>query len=229
MSKKKLLSLAIVVIMVAILSFSTLAWFNDSDSVTNEFFVADSDDASADDIFSVDVYEEVDENGDGVIDETEKEQTGLTFEDVVPGAVLPKAPVVKNTGKYDQWVKLTITFGSTKAWNALVDGQVAGPIDLLTKAADFDANWKGESFEVAGQTYVYTYYLQKALKSGETVDVFTEVNIPASLEQSDFFGIKDEAITLDVKAEAVQIELGSSAKEAFEAYIASQTPVTPNP
>ena len=58
MSKKKVLSLALVVIMIAILSFSTLAWFNDTDSVKNEFHIATSDDASdADDIFSVDLWE----------------------------------------------------------------------------------------------------------------------------------------------------------------------------
>ena len=71
MSKKKLLSLAVVVIMIAILSFSTLAWFNDSDSVSNKFYVADSEDTSPDDIFSVDVYEEVDTDGDGTADTTE--------------------------------------------------------------------------------------------------------------------------------------------------------------
>lgn len=216
MSKKKIVSLALIVIMIAILSFSTLAWFNDSDSVSNQFYVADSDDTSPDDIFSVDVYEEVDTDGDGTPDA--KEEEGLEFKDVVPGQVLPKAPVVANTGKYDQWVMLTVTFGSTKAWNTLVDGTVTGPIDLLTKAADFDTNWKGVSFEVVGDTYVYTYYLKNPLKSGETVDVFTEVNIPTSLEQADFFAIKDEAITLDVKAVAIQLELGATVEEAFTVY-----------
>lgn len=216
MSKKKLFSVAVVVIMVAILSFSTLAWFNDSDSVTNQFYVADSDDTSPDDIFSVDVYEEVDTDGDG--DPDYKEDGGLEFENVVPGQILPKAPVVENTGRYAQWVKLTITFSSTRAWNALVDGTVEGPIDLLTKAGDFYDNWKGVSFEVVGDTYVYTYYLKTALQPGQTVDVFTAVNIPTTLEQEDFFGIKDEVITLDVKAEAIQIELGSTVEEAFAAY-----------
>ena len=37
MSKKKLLSLAVVAIMIAILSFSSLAWFTDNDSATNDF------------------------------------------------------------------------------------------------------------------------------------------------------------------------------------------------
>ena len=216
MSKKKLLSLALVVIMIAILSFSTLAWFNDSDSVSNKFYVADSEDTSPDDIFSVDVYEEVDTNGDGTPDT--KEDAGLEFEDVVPGQTLPKAPVVENTGKYAQWVKLTISFSSTKAWNALVDGTVAGPIELLTKAADFDTNWKGVSFEAVNGTYVYTYYLKTALQPGETVDVFTAVNIPTTLEQADFFGIKDEEIKLDVKAEAIQLELGATVEEAFAAF-----------
>ena len=216
MTKKRLLVIAAVVSMIAILSFSTLAWFNDADSVTNEFFVADSEDTSADDIFSVDVYEEVDTDNDGTPDD--KEDVGLKFEDVVPGQKLPKAPVVENTGRYAQWVKLTITFGSTTAWNALVDGTVAGPIDLLTRADDFDANWQGVSFATVGDTYVYTYYLKAALQPGETVDVFTAVNIPTSLDQDDFFAIKDESITLDVKAEAIQLELGASVAEAFAAY-----------
>ncbi len=222
MSKKKIVSLALIVIMIAILSFSTLAWFNDTDAVSNKFYVADSTDTSPDDIFSVDVYEEVDTDGDGVADE--KEDSGLEFKDVVPGQVLPKAPVVENTGKYAQWVKLTITFGSTKAWNALVDGTVEGPINLLTRAADFDENWKGVSFEVVGDTYVYTYYLKTALNPEETVDVFTAVNIPTSLEQADFFAIKDEKITLDVQAEAIQLELGATAEEAFATYLAASNP-----
>ena len=69
MSKKKLLSLSLVVIMVAILSFGTLAWFNDADSVTNEFYVADSDGDGMPD-FTIDVKEQkVDENGNPVVDD----------------------------------------------------------------------------------------------------------------------------------------------------------------
>jgi len=221
-SKKRLLSLALVVIMLAILSFGTLAWFNDSDSVTNQFYVADSDDTSPDDIFSVDVYEEVDSDGDGVPDR--KEETGLKFENVVPGQVLAKAPVVENTGRYAQWVKLTVTFSSTAAWNALVDGTVEGPINLLTLASDFHDNWKGVSFEVVGDTYVYTYHLKTALQPGDAVNVFTAVNIPSSLEQSDFFNIQDEEINLKVKAEAIQLELGATVEEAFSAYEGTVNP-----
>ena len=216
MNKKKLISVALVVIMIAILSFSTLAWFNDSDSVVNQFYVADSTDTSPDDIFSVDVYEEEDTDGDGVPDS--KEDAGLVFEDVVPGQVLPKAPVVENTGKYDQWVKLTITFSSVTAWDVLADGAAGGPIDLLTLAADFDTNWKEAApVENVNGTYVYTFYLKNPLAAGTSVDVFTEVNIPTTLDQTDFFSIKDETITLDIKAEAIQLELGDTVEAAFAA------------
>ena len=57
MSKKKILSLALVLILVASISFGTLAWFSDADEVTNDFLVAGSEDKDPDEIFSVDVWE----------------------------------------------------------------------------------------------------------------------------------------------------------------------------
>ena len=72
MNKKKIISLALVISLIAILSFSSLAWFNDADEVTNEFRIASSEDPSdPDDIFSVDVWEpdtNPDRNGDGQVD-----------------------------------------------------------------------------------------------------------------------------------------------------------------
>ena len=56
MTKKKLFTLAIAVCMIAILSFSSLAWFSDDDTVTNKFQLATSTE-DKDDIFSVDVLE----------------------------------------------------------------------------------------------------------------------------------------------------------------------------
>lgn len=68
-NKKKVFVAALAVCLVAILSFSTLAWFNDSDSVTNNFYVG-GDGTDADKIFNLDVYEQVDEDKDGVADAT---------------------------------------------------------------------------------------------------------------------------------------------------------------
>ena len=40
LSKKKVFALALAVCLIATLSFGSLAWFTDNDSVTNEFKVA---------------------------------------------------------------------------------------------------------------------------------------------------------------------------------------------
>ena len=42
MNKKKVFTLALAVCLIAILSMSTLAWFNDSDTIVNEFMTSDS-------------------------------------------------------------------------------------------------------------------------------------------------------------------------------------------
>lgn len=215
MNKKKLFATAVAVCMIAILSFSTLAWFSDSEEVTNKFEVVTSDDESADDIFSVDVYEDVDTDGDGV---TEKvEEGGATFEDVVPGDALVKAPYVQNTGRYDQWVRLTITFDSAEAWLAISNGVQDGPLALLTFADDFDANWVGERFEAVDGKLVYTYYLKNVLAPDAVVATFTQVNIPNTLTQEDLFGVKGENLQITVLAEAVQVDNvgAASAEEAF--------------
>ena len=57
-TKKKVVVTSIAVCLVAILSMGTLAWFTDSDSATNNFFVTNSD-QGADAIFSIDVKENV--------------------------------------------------------------------------------------------------------------------------------------------------------------------------
>ena len=107
MSKKKLLSLSLVVIMIAILSFSSLAWFNATDSVTNNFYVADSDGNGVPD-FTVDVKESTtDQNGERP--GTPNQGGGFTYDKLLPGDVLSKIVWVENTGDYDQWIRINIT------------------------------------------------------------------------------------------------------------------------
>ena len=96
MTKKKVIALALVVCLIAILSLSSLAWFTDDDSVTNKFQIAGSEDANPDDIFSVDVWEKDDPTSN------EKDQDGITYPDILPGDDLYKEVNVENTGKYPQ-------------------------------------------------------------------------------------------------------------------------------
>lgn len=211
-AKKKLFVVAVAVCLIAILSFTTLAWFSDSESIKNDFIVS-SEDENPDDIFSIDVFEWVE--GEDPDEPIKVDEGGHEFEDVVPGDELHKEPIVKNTGRYDQWVRLTLTFSDLDAWYAIQDGNTAeGPIKMLTKSADWDL-WTLGDFSYDENGYVYVYYLNIVLEPNEEVGTFTHVNIPGGLDQEDMFNIK--SLSLDVKAEAVQVENidADNAKDAF--------------
>ena len=201
MNKKKLLSLALVLIMIAILSFGTLAWFSDADEVTNTFKVAGSDDADPDDIFSVDVWEDVD--GDGKKDVTE----GYDYGNILPGDLLDKEAHVENTGSYDQYIRVTVTISDAEAWiNAL-----GSNFDVTNVFVGFDATkwthiWNNLSEATAmPENIVYVMYYKDILEAGKDITVFTDVQIPTSLTQQQAAAFEG-GFTIDVKADAVQTE-----------------------
>ena len=108
MNKKKLLSLALVVIMIATISFSSLAWFTDKDEATNDFTIGGAGQGEADKIFSVDVKEYVDGKNEPV-DE-------MDFEQVLPGDHHNKEAFITNTGSYDQYIRVVMTISD---WNQI--------------------------------------------------------------------------------------------------------------
>ena len=227
-NKKKVLALSLTLCMLAILSFSTLAWFNASNSVTNKFYVISSEDApeDADDLFSIDVWEHNDKNGDGIIDPVEKMDNGQEFNNILPGVAIDKVPYVENTGSYyDQWVRLTIAFPNKAVWDVL-KGEKAEPIELLNFETSADrTKWSFDKVEATEDGYVYTYYLDAPLEPGQKVGTFTTVTFDSSLTQHDLVRIQNGSaqlpIEINVMAEAVQLELGSSAKAAFAAIEAN--------
>ena len=90
LTKKKVFVSALAICLIAIISMGTLAWFSAQDEVTNKFMIADSDDDTPDEIFSVDVWENT-PDGD-------EDQDGFEYDDILPGDVLKKEPHVENDG-----------------------------------------------------------------------------------------------------------------------------------
>ena len=113
LTKKKVFVSALSVCLIAILSFGTLAWFNATDAVTNSFKIADSNQDGTPD-FSVEVWEneiDGDDNADADGDGDNKiTHNGNTYKHIAPGDVLAKNPTVQNTGDYDQWIRVLVTF-----------------------------------------------------------------------------------------------------------------------
>ena len=212
MNKKKLFVAALAISLVAILSMGSLAWFTASNSVENTFKVADSN-ADADDIFSVDIYEMKDTDGDGAGDK--RTDYGIVYGDnneVVPGADLVKEAFVENTGKYDQYVRVKVTLTDVTKWKAVLGiNSLTEPVDLnqfFSVAADFDSTWYKNDAEIAydaeKDALTYVYYYNGVLKADDdAVSFINGVSIPEEMTREDVVAM-DGSFKLTFVAEAVQ-------------------------
>ncbi len=239
MSKKKVFSLALVVIMIAILSFGTLAWFSDSDSVTNSFNIAGGENQKPDEIFSVDVMEYVvDENGNGATIGYDKDPNytdSFTYENIAPGDLLRKQPQIRNTGSYEQWVRMKVTFDNAEYWVALM--QKYGYTDLTdllymrdktTKLVDAQ-NWTfaPEETIVENDQVTYVFYYNTKLQpiaspaapgaAESNAIFFGYVKIPHQFSQVDMAPFTSGDFLMVVTGEAIQVKNieATTAKAAF--------------
>ena len=199
LTKKKVFVSALAICLIAIISMGTLAWFSAQDEVTNKFMIADSDDDTPDEIFSVDVWENT---PDG-----EKDQDGYEYTDILPGDTLKKEARVENTGYYDQYVRVTVTISDAQAWIAALgaDFNVADVFDGFV-AADWNHIWNNmNGATTIPENFVYVMYYKNIVKPGDVINVFNNVKIPTSLtrEEAVAFGGNFD---ITVKAEAVQTE-----------------------
>ncbi len=223
LTKKKVLVVSLAVCLIAILSFGTLAWFNASDEVTNKFMVTDSTD-DPDEIFSVDIYETAveedgvttkDDDNDGVPDVTETN----VYDDIVPEKIYKKDPTVKNTGKYDQWIRVKVTLNDAADWTDLFTTK---GLELSDVFLGYDETvWSRYDAPVMDQvadTLTYTFYLDNKLEPGQTVTLFENVQFPgANFDQFDFARVPE--FELKLVAEAIQADAnGSTAVEGFANY-----------
>ena len=209
MNKKKLLILALVVIMIATVSFSTLAWFTDVDSAKNDFTIGGAGTGDKDDIFSIDVKEKVDGCKEGqIVDE-------MKFENVLPGDEHRKEAYVENTGSYDQYVRVILTVSD---WNLIKD------IVDIKMDKDFAKNWhivtRGVFVDHHGNLATdrnvalddgkleVVMYLDKILKpTDEAVQILDFVRIAAEATQEDFADKAfDDGFFINIRADAVQTE-----------------------
>lgn len=204
LNKKKIIVLALALSLLALVSAGTLAWFTDSDSVTNNFHVATSTE-KPDDIFSVTLLENVDTDGDGVADST---VAGCTFENIYPSAQLVKEPFVTNTGAYDQYIRVLVTIDAD--YDALVS-------DLTETYLGYDDTlWTAAGKTQVGDKVTYTYYLNAILAPDASQTLFTHVVIPADLDENDFATLTTGDFAMEIVAEAVQADnTGDNAQAAF--------------
>jgi len=207
LNRKKVLVVALAVCLVAIISMGSLAYFTAGDEVTNTFLVAGSDNQDKDEIFSIDVFEKTP-------DDTE-DQDGYEYEDILPGDELVKEPHVKNTGSYDQYVRVIVTISDATAWiNAMgIDFAIE---EVFT---GYDATmWAKIDKMIEGEpdTITYVLYYADTLAPDAEITLFDHVVIPTSLTQEQAAAFAG-GFDITVKAQAVQTaNVGDNAYDAFQ-------------
>ena len=198
LTKKKVFSAALAVCLIAICSMGTLAWFSAEDAVTNEFMVAGSETGDPDDIFSVDVWEDLD--GDGVKDEGNGQ-----FDRILPGDVREKVVHVENTGSYDQYIRVKITVSDAAIWQDVYDADMVP----VTEFVDIDySKLYGVGSYLEGDNFVYYLYYNDILshEDGNDLIVFENVHIAEQLTKEQAAKLADGKFEITVKADAVQTE-----------------------
>ena len=213
--KTKVLVVALALCLVAIASLGTMAWFTDSDSVNNDFFIAGSEDNDPDEIFSVDVWEDsTPDDPDG-----EAKEDSIRFDDVLPGDDLYKEVNIENTGSYDQYIRATVTVTGASVWQKLF-GDTYFPLSSL--ATDLNADFVVDRtvYNADEDTMTYVLYYKNILpaKQGNVVTLFTNVAIPEAMTREDAAAlVEDGKFQINVVADAIQTEnVGNSAIEAFK-------------
>ena len=125
MSKKKIISLCLVVCLLATAIGGTLAYFTDTDSEKNTFTVG-----------NVDIEVSETNKIDGV------DVTGNAFADVMPGSDITKTAVVTNNSSEDAYVRVVVRINNELALNTLLDikkddGSAKYPVNTIFDGWDF--------------------------------------------------------------------------------------------
>jgi len=223
-NKKKVLAAALAVCVVATLSFSTLAWFNATQSVTNRFLVASTSSGGGGGgggiapsrKFSVDLWEytgSVPLPTQGSVPEGDKDRDGMQFERVLPGVAYNKQPVIENTGEQDQWIRALITISGSGVWKQALPGyDLSGFFNI---GSDWTAG--GVLEDAVADTITYYYYFNEKLGPEERATLFTQVTLPGEeLTQENLAGLNGK-FNIDLRADAVQLSAGNTAIDAFAA------------
>lgn len=203
-TKKKLFVAALAVCLVAILSMGTLAWFSDSDVVDNKFMIADTSDNTESDIFNIDLWEITPGS-------EERNESGYTYDDILPGDSLKKDVFVKNTGYYDQYVRVIVTISDAQKWLEVLPANIAPEVlaAQIFKGLDlskWDHIYNNLSDDPDAEDLIYVLYYKDILKStDEAINVFDSIEIPNYFDQEDMAKFDNE-FTINVRAQAVQTE-----------------------
>lgn len=208
--KKKVISIALVIALIAVIAVGSFAYFTDTKSATNTFTLGDVK-------IKLDETNVADPEGDRV--------TANTY-DVYPGAVVTKDPIVHNVGKNAAYIRATINVENWMNFCAAYypEYNVHYPsqgyeqslmllVDALGEGWSIEGVTAGTPWQMGNFSAKFILKYNGTLASGaDTTAMFKEVKIPTTLENGSAFG----AIT--VTAQAIQADGFDTWEAAFDAF-----------
>lgn len=223
--KKKLIVALGIVLVVALAITGVIAYLTDDAEVNNVFTLSDNVDITLDEA-------PVEKEGDVYVADTTIDRVPEnTYNEVYPGAVMPKDPIVHlQPGAADAYVRALVTVTNGTEWLPVVD------VDLEAAFVELTGNTIGDGWvisEVAtadnGKDIIYTLTYEPRMNGSETavVDttaVFEQIVFPADFTYSqikDLFDVNadgDVNFEVNVVAQAIQAEGFTGANAAFQAY-----------
>ncbi len=201
--KKKVLTIALsVALITAAVTGATLAFFTDAKTAENTFTVGNVaiilDEAPVERI--------ADEYGiaEWVTDDGSERITANTYEKVYPGAVLPKDPIVWNTGASPAYVRVKVVILNAAQWGLDDVSAILNGLNMT--------DWTLDGTQSSEGAVTLTYSYNTVLAAGsDTGALFTAVSIPDEAEALENFKI-------NLMAEAIQAEGFADADAAWAAF-----------
>lgn len=230
MQKKKVLALALAICLIATVSFTTLAYFTDTDSVTNTFTIGSIEIETKEDFIQESTLIPVGSN------ETPEDDPNF----------VEKKVYVANTGENPAYVR---TFVAIPA--ALDNAAPKGPLHIHDVNTDKWTKIKVGTTDIGGVSHnVYCYTYSDALAKGQNtvplmdgvyIDAATDLNVYRDADKNitaayfvwegnEITGFNVAAMKLDVyvATQGVQAEGFSDAQSALEAAFGSAIPTFGN-
>ena len=211
---KKILSTALVLVLVVALSIAgTVAYLQDDDTVINTFTVGNVE------ILLDEAPVEKDENGQYVANTEVDRIQANEYETLVPGQTVPKDPMVTNIGANAAWIRVDVTVTDYSVFAAVIPTDT----DLTNYFGGFNAaNWTlvgAPVVDTTANTVTYSYYYNSKLVPGaNTGALFTSVTVPEGFTAEQFEALGD-GFEITLVAHAIQADGFGSAAEAFAKYV----------
>lgn len=134
-----------------------------------------------------------------------------TYENVYPGAELPKDPTIHVAAdSQDAYVAMKVVISKAAAWKALAEDH-ASLNDLETVFEGYtEADWSKIAATEQGDNLVYVYmWEQGKVSAGDDLTLFTAMNIPAELSSQEIETLDGFTVTATgyaVQAQGVDAE-----------------------